>query len=323
MLLTDSDQQALLSVFFNSGSSLYRKLFIDGADPVLKELMSELDSVPAVKPPLRVRLETDGTYVPWQFLHPPGPQNTDGFWGFKYELSVNPLNRQKRYQGPLHYAHGPLVFVGYRGDSPGEEVAVMGERQAKILQSDLRLDHLLAVNSREDALETLNQNRQQLKLVVTYTHVASGTVIRGDGTVAEEVSGPKILFTSKEFLPAQDLRDIGNAVPANEGDVLSNNPLVVLNGCESGTSGYYVTTNLDFPGEFLRMGSRGVIATEAPVWSPFAYNFGISLMRGLVSSKERIPLALWKTRMEYLRESKNPLGLLYSYYGGPDVALLR
>jgi len=109
-------------------------------------------------------------------------------------------------------------------------------------------------------------------MVVAYTHALSGTLVEetnGEITVREVASGPRILFTKSEFLPAEDLAKLRLSLPAGERELFANHPLVILNGCETGTAGFYATTNSDFPGTFLMLGSRGVIATEAPVWTFF------------------------------------------------------
>jgi hypothetical protein len=132
--------------------------------------------------------------------------------------------------------------------------------------------------------------------------------------------GPRILFASNEFLPAQDLADLRLSLQAGEKVLFTNQPLIFLNGCETGTAGFYATTNLDFPGTFLELGSRGVISTEAPVWTMFAYFFGNEVLSGLKTGNP-VPLILVQTRRKFWDTSHNPLGLLYSYYGGADVRI--
>jgi hypothetical protein len=196
------------------------------------------------------------------------------------------------------------VFVQYRGDSHDDKVAKLGQMQAKSLQTDFKFTNVVPVDSRDDVLNTLKGNRSTVQMLITYTHASSGTVVHDDGhgqiLVSEDPAGPKLLFTTHEALPARDLNEVSRAVAGRI--VLDNAPLVILNGCETGTAGFYATTNLDFPGTFLAMGARGVLATEAPVWDLFAYNFALSLMRKATAG-DPIPVALFKTRLEFLSQS--------------------
>jgi hypothetical protein len=101
--------------------------------------------------------------------------------------------------------------------------------------------------------------------------------------------------------------------------LLSRQPLVFLNACETGTAGFFATGALNFPGTLLSLGARGVIATESPIWMLFGYHFGQELISHLFAGEE-VSAALLTVRKEFLNRN-NPLGLLYSYYGNPDVVL--
>jgi len=159
-------------------------------------------------------------------------------------------------------------------------------------------------------------------MILTFTHGLSGTTITKEGNVMEFIGGPRLEFAGNEFLPAAELNRLPNNLNLQPNDVtvLTSAPVVFLNGCETGTAGFYPTTNLDFAGTFLRLGSRGVIVTESPVWTYFGYNFGISLLKQ-IRAGDAIPLAMLQTRREYLTKLNNPLGLLYTYYCGPDVTV--
>lgn len=67
----------------------------------------------------------------------------------------------------------------------------------------------------------------------------------------------------------------------------------------------------------MRLGARGVIATESPVWDLFSLSFGNDLIdsiaKGVTVSK-----SLFDVRNQYLKWG-NPFGILYSYYGSFDV----
>jgi hypothetical protein len=324
VMMSPADGQVLLKVFFASGADLYRRIFVEGPDTDLRDLMGKFDSFTRTDRQVRIRIETDGLYLPWQFLHPPGSVGAEHFWGFRYELSVNPLTLaiQEPYLGPLQYKQGPLVFGQYR-DGPADEVAELGNHQAKMLSTDIGIKGVIIANSRDQFLDALNRNRSTVQMIVTYTHALSGTVVKEDQgrmIVQEDAAGPRILFANNEFLPAQELADMRLSLPTDQRTLFANQPLIFLNGCETGTAGFYATTNLDFPGTFLELGSRGVISTEAPVWTMFGYSFGNSILSQLKTG-EPVPLIMVQTRKQFWDQSNNPLGLLYSYYGGSDVRL--
>jgi len=134
--LTADDERALLQMFHSAGAGLYRRLFVEGADEMLRQLMVEFDAYSTPARPVRVRIETDGLYIPWQMLRVSGPfagSKAEDFWGFKYELSVNPVNRgvPGAYPGPMEYRAGPLVFAKYRGDAPNDLVTGFGDYQIR------------------------------------------------------------------------------------------------------------------------------------------------------------------------------------------------
>jgi len=96
-------------------------------------------------------------------------------------------------------------------------------------------------------------------------------------------------------------------------------PIVLLNGCETGTGGVEPTSDRSFPGIFTKLGARGVIITDAPIWQYFALHFGNDIIDEMFKGTEMSQLLL-DLRRKYLERSKNPLGLLYSYYGNPTAA---
>ena len=177
---------------------------------------------------------------------------------------------------------------------------------------------VLSANSRDAFQDDLKKYSGSLQLVVTFTHGANGTLIDAGGQITQDAAGGKLIFAPNEYLPVADISNL--QVNTMAASLFTNAPVIFLNGCETGTAGFYATTNQDFAGTFLTLGSRGVIVTEAPIWQYFGYNFGISLLKQ-IKSGEPITSALLETRKEYLLQAKNPLGLLYSYYGAADTAV--
>jgi len=93
-------------------------------------------------------------------------------------------------------------------------------------------------------------------------------------------------------------------------------PLVFLNAC--GSSKVTPEGVTSFPSMFLRIGSRGVIGTEAAVpdlaAAEFAREFYTFFFKGFTLGE-----ALFEARMRLLRTSFNPVGALYSAYANADL----
>lgn len=342
ILLSRQDKGILLKPFFDAGVDLYRQLFVTGADPDLGDLMEKFRTYARADTAIRVRIQSQGVYLPWQILIPSSGSDPKDFWGFKYELSINPtgIDLSGAYAGPLKYESGPLIFGEFRSadtkdtkktkntkntkntENTEDLVTTLAKNEAAYLQSDMKIAGILVKDSRDSFLNQLQQSRTSVQMIVTFTHGLSGSIIKDNGEVTESILGPQLQFADNEFLRAGDLNKLPSTLklPPTEISVFGNAPLVFLNGCETGTAGFYPTTNLDFAGTFLRLGARGVIVTEAPVWTYFGYNFGISLLKQMKTGGT-IPHAILAVRKENLDEANNPLGLLYTYYGGPDVTV--
>jgi len=100
-------------------------------------------------------------------------------------------------------------------------------------------------------------------------------------------------------------------------------PFIFLNGCETGTQGSRGTTELSLPGIFIAGGVPGVVATEAETSDGFGYDFAESFLNKLSDGGMDAGEAMLETRRELLRNSNNPFGLLYSYYGNAAVRFVK
>ena len=326
LTLTESDQQALLRAFAKHGALWYHELFIIYADPALRKMIEMFGNYPSPDHPRRVQIESSGLYLPWQILIPSAAGDLDGtaFWGFRYELSVEPMSIAipGPVRGPAAYAQGPLVYGKYASSIAGDVVGELAESERQAIEGDLRFPGVITVGSAKAFIDSLTQQRSALQMIVTFTHGQSGTVFADSGTVSEDAAGPKLIFSASEAaLNVDDLNGLISNLPPDETYVFPRSPFVLLNGCETGTAGFFATTNQDFVGTFLRMGSSAVIATEAPVWTFFGYSFGLDLLRAIRSGAP-VASALLTTRQQYLNQAKNPLGLIYSAFGEPDAAFV-
>jgi hypothetical protein len=196
---------------------------------------------------------------------------------------------------------------------------MFGDVLSKTLGGSVR-----TVRNKSEFKDGIKRDRRDLLILWTFTHAHSGdTVVDVQGKpafVASELAGQRLDFSKSEFISAYEIKTetIDRASPP----FFAGRPFVFLNGCETGTQGARGTTDLSLPGIFLMRGARSVVATEAPVWDLFGYNFGALFLQKLVAGRDAGE-AMMETRLEFLKESKNPLGLLYSYFGNPAVRLGR
>ncbi len=95
-------------------------------------------------------------------------------------------------------------------------------------------------------------------------------------------------------------------------------PLVFLNAC--GGSKIDPDGATSFPGFFLGNGNRGFIGSEAGIpdeaAARFSREFYAALLRG-----ESLGRALWLAKYRLLTRFNNPVGILYTAYADPDMAV--
>lgn len=98
-------------------------------------------------------------------------------------------------------------------------------------------------------------------------------------------------------------------------------PLVFVNAC--GTSQMTTRGVAALPRTFRDNGNLGFIGTETKVPDAFAAPFSRSFYEALVDDGDGVGLALHRARDRALVEAGNPLGLLYLFYGNPDLYFER
>ena len=106
----------------------------------------------------------------------------------------------------------------------------------------------------------------------------------------------------------------------------SYQPFFFLNACESATPGHRMH-KLNFPTCILNLGASGVIATACVMPDNFASAFGTEFYRRLLNKPSLtdsvyVGEALLETRLHFLNEYNNPLGLAYGLYAAADQQLL-
>jgi hypothetical protein len=337
-LPNSQDLNKILTTFFHLGAQFYRRVFLDDADPELRAFMKAFAKLSFSDRPIRVKIVARDIYLPWQFLHAPSQMSQDRFWGFRYELAVvNDSNngRDGRLPDAINYAGSdPAVFALYRGE-PREDTTVSeyGRREYAFFGQKFGNTGLISADSRGMFLDTLEHKGQALKLLLAYTHATSGVIEAraspdGPTVYLREVAGQRILFAKNDFVSVEDLNELRDNLDEDQDRFFLAQPLALLNACETGApvqpipdgKGRSQETLPNLPATMLRLGARGVIVTESPVWPGFAYHFEEDLIEELAHGVE-VPRALYDVRRKYLGYN-NPLGLLYSYYGTPGAKIV-
>jgi hypothetical protein len=323
--LSDHDRDSVLSSFLSIGTYLYSRLFQE-SDPDLKELLKRLESFPL--PPgrhLRILIRTNGISLPWQLLHDPSNSNAVGFWGFRYEMTIDSL--QRKYPGTVPGtlttgADRLSVFGVYKaGEGESPAVEVLAHQQADYFTSKMQVQQSSTVDSSLSFLQNLKQHNDNLDFIMVYSHGSSGIIVTqtGDGhlVVQREAQGPRLIFSQTEYIGPIDIMQVAVGTDTTTRPFLQKYPIVMLNACETGTTAISTGFGLTLPFAWLHLGARGVIATESPVSDVFALRFGNDLIDEIANGKD-MSQALLDVRLKYLGMG-NPFGLLYSFYGGLGI----
>ncbi len=302
--------------------------------------------------PLRIKIMAHDLQLPWQLLtfgKRRDRVSANDFWGMRFLLNIIPdVGNSKYYtQGTTPRAKSFLlsrrktVFAIYgEKEREGTEDNILrrlGELQADWFRKRISAEKnrfnegsidtsVTIVSSNTDLLNELAAKSNELTLFVAFTHGSSGAIEYkvGDEIIrASTLSGNRLLFgTNNEITPDRllQVRSLaGHSVGG--GFLFDKRPIVFLNGCETGTSGYFPGRET-FPRAFLKLGARGVISTEAPVPQWFGYHFGREVMQGMLDGDE-LAAVLFEKRRQWYELAQNPLGLLYSYHGPVEVRMLN
>jgi len=95
---------------------------------------------------------------------------------------------------------------------------------------------------------------------------------------------------------------------------------VILNACETGPARNLPYVKLQ--NAMFQLGAQGVVVTEVSVWISLGHEVATQLIDRLAQG-EHVSDALTAVRRRLHEEKRNPLGLLYAYYGDPAATLRR
>ena len=311
--LTDAELKSVTNVVADIGQRLYRHLFAETSDTDLGKLIVQLETTaadPKRERPLRLMIVTNKISLPWQYLHPVGPDVDAGkFWGLRFSLSVLRVNtgaRAKPIVVPPDVARS-IVFAQY-GSSADPTVPLAHEQKRQLTRLSKR--GLIEVDNGPEFLASLEQQRREISAIFTFLHAKS---------MASDYE-PHLSFNDEDKVTTNVLEHLLNKVPMDEqgSRYLASAPLVFLNACETGPSSNVPHVSLQ--NVMFQLGAEGVVVTEVSVWISLGHYLATRLIERL-GEGEPIGDALTHVRKVLYVEKKNPLGLLYAYYGDPAATL--
>ena len=310
LTLTPAESGKVSGVIAQSGQRLYRHLFSDSAETDLRKLILQLEAAAAAAPksrPLRLTVVTNRLSLPWQYLHPVGPVvDAAKFWGMQFSLSVLRINTAAKEMALAHRGSDvrKVLFAHY-GVSRDPTVALAEKQAAQLLKMPLAEADLVKVDTGADLLAEVSAQRKTIGAIVTFLHASSGS----------SDMAPNLQFNEGDIVTSDSLESLLDKVLPEEQDLryLAGGPLVILNACETGPARNLPHVKLQ--NALFQLGAQGVVVTEVSVWISLGHEVATQLIERLARG-EPVGDALTAVRRT-LQEKRNPLGLLYVYYGDP------
>jgi len=202
-----------------------------------------------------------------------------------------------------------LVFARY-GSSADPTVPLANMQKEQLRMLPVPDTNLVDVDNGSDLLANLESRRSDISAIFAFLHATSSS----------PEAEPHLSFNDGDIVTSDVLERLLNKVPIEEQDrrYLSSAPLVILNACETGPS--VNLPHVSLQNVMFQLGAQGVLVTEVSVWIQLGHEVATRLIKRL-GKGEKISDALTAIRRELYTEKKNPLGLLYVYYGDPAATL--
>jgi hypothetical protein len=261
--------------------------------------------------PLILQITSEGFAIPWELMYPDSldlPLSFKKFWGFDHVVSriVALSSRPAAFvANEIRYAARPRVglLANLTLQSVASDELPYFEQLSK--RTVVKLDTLERLDPKLHA-EGMRTFKAFLGQPLDITHFAChGSRNSQDDRLQQIVLSDEFAITLGDML-AYDI-------------ALGSHPLVVMNGCETGNVNPQYAFH--FAAYFMKKGARGLVGTECEVPDEFATRFAQSLYSKLLKGR---PLgeAVLRTRHDFLKRRRNPLGLIYCSYAPPSIRLV-
>ena len=311
--LSENTRDAYLLRLRDTGKAAYNKMLNRDARKRIRELEGQ-----AHKRGICITFTTPPTLsFFWQMLYAGNPfgVEVDKFWGFRYPLGrtyweTEAPDRIRFQQGIFSAIHGKLQHSRNEIELLTEQVRIVCEH-LKLKAIFQLLDHVMPASSCsqqpfEQLIQIFNDHEFRFGVVHFACHCHNP-----QNKGASHIS---LSLTAHQHKIESQLETL----LAWEEYGFHHQPFVFLNACESATPGHLLQS-LTLPTGILNFGAGGVIATACPLPDKFASAFAAKFYRCLLQEHSpnrltNIGEALLKTRLYFLREYNNPLGLAYGLY---------
>jgi hypothetical protein len=240
------------------------------------------------------------------------PVEPEQFWGFRYSLGRNFLDIQRCEV--VFLQDGIFSIIHNELDFSKQEVEALALKLVEVSRS-LNLNVALQLLDQIIPVEQLSPNallkffhRKEFEYGMIHFACHCKNPENAGATQAY------LSMTSQE----QEIEMTLEKLMARQDRGFVNRPFVFLNACASTTPNHLLET-LSFPTGMLNFGAGGVIATACAVPDNFASAFANEFYRRLlnklsIDAPVDIGDTLLKTRLHFLSQYNNPLGLAYGLY---------
>jgi len=299
-----------------AGDALFFQVFEKGNDQGLADLAKILKGDTR----LTLRITSDSFYVPWglMYTHPSGSPALDsdfsqasdcgfgGFWGIRHIIQHKPGLAPTK-AGRLEAVDGKLPTAAYVDDE------VFTENQ--LLELDKDWEHLatrlrLAIRRKRSEFEAaFGADPLVDRLTYFFCHGFGADEQRGASTGI-----PRIQISPDFQIDRQSLENL------RKNRKFRPPPFIFINACQGGqVSTMFYKSVAD---AFLKLDAMGIIGPQVDIPAKFAAEYAKRFLGRLVNGSNdgtsiTIGSIVRDLAEEFVREHRNPLGLVYSlYYGG-------
>ncbi len=261
----------------------------------------------------------------WEMMYqgtPLEPFDWKNFWGFRFPIGhlyweTEPSSTIRVNRGLFASTHDELRNSRLEVEELEKKFIELGQR----FQLDVAVQRLESVLT----VDAMKECERELLTLFVADEFRSGVVhfachcdsVPAAAGGAGDVTRAYLAMTAHKLTVEMKLRELLKLHGAGLG--FRHAPLVFLNACKSATPTYLLQA-FGFPMTLLKFGAGGVIATACPVPDTFASAFATEFYKRLL---DRLDLhefptvvgeALLETRLHFLNEYNNPLGLAYGLY---------
>jgi hypothetical protein len=305
------------------GLAAYNKIFDEQAQARIDKLEEE-----ARGRGLRMTLRTPTQKAfCWEMLYAGEPFELapERFWGFRYPIGraywdIEAPDRIRLQAGLFSAIHGMLDRSRQEVQQLAQQVGEACKRwglnlNLKLLDQEIPAEQL----SKERLINFFHSEEFRYGIIHFACHCDNPKSVGAtEAYLSFTSSGTELTLYLETLLAARKYGFI-------------HQPFVFLNACGSATPGHLLQT-VSFPSEILAFGAGGVIATACTLPDSFASAFGAEFYRRLLRLAEQnstpatnsqsdfisqpadIGEALLQTRLHFLHQYNNPLGLAYGLY---------